>query len=88
MIRLNQVLITGVKIKRIGETNMIPNACNKKQTTNQEAMKMDDNDVCDVIEEVHRRDKFNKEYDVRLISECEYDKDTSENEEEISGDEL
>ena len=51
-------------------------------------MKMDDNDVCDVIEEVHRRDKFNKEYDVRLISECEYDKDTSENEEEISGDEL
>ena len=88
MIRLNQVLITGVKIKRIGETNMIPNACNKKQTTNQEAMKMDDNDVCDVIEDVHRRDKFNKEYDVRLISECEYDKDTSENEEEISGDEL
>ena len=88
MIRLNQVLITGVKIKRIGETNMIPNACNKKQTTNQEAMKMDDNDVCDVIEEVHRRDKFNKEYDVRLISECEYDKDTSKNEEKISGDEL
>ena len=31
VIRLNQVLITGVKMRIIGETNMLENACNKKQ---------------------------------------------------------
>ena len=32
-------------------------------------MKIDDDDVCEIIEEVNRRDKFDKEFDVELISE-------------------
>ena len=41
--------------------------------------------VCEIIEQVHRRDKFDKEFDIRLISECEYDEDSCENEEGDSG---
>ena len=36
---------------------------------------------------MHRRDNIDKEFHNGLISEYEYDEDTSENEEESSGDE-
>ena len=51
-------------------------------------MNVDDDDVYEIIEEVHRRDNFDKESDIGLISEYEYDEDTSENKEVSSGDEL
>ena len=86
MIRLKQVLITGVTMKMISDNNMLPNKCNKKQATNQGAMKIDDDDVCEIIEEVYRRDKFDKEFNIGLISECEDDENISEDEEECSGD--
>ena len=51
-------------------------------------MKINNDDVCEIIEEVYRRDKFDKEFDIRLVSKYEYDEDISENEETISGNEL
>ena len=44
-------------------------------------MKIDDDDVCEIIEEV-------QEFDIGLIFEYEYDEYTSENEDKCSGDEL
>ena len=46
MIRLKQVLITGVTMRKISDKNMLPNKCNTKQSTKQEAMKIDDDDIC------------------------------------------
>ena len=86
MIRLKHVLITGVTMKMISDKNMLPNKCNKKPATNQGAMKIDDDDVCEIIEEVYRRNKFGKEFNIGLISECEDDESISEDEEKISGD--
>ena len=40
-----------------------------------------DYDVCEIIEEVYRRDKFDKEFNIGLISECEDDESISEDEE-------
>ena len=34
MIRLKQVLMTGVKMMKITEDNMLPSKCNKKEATN------------------------------------------------------
>ena len=68
MIRLKEVLITGVTMKMIRENNMLPNKCNKKQATNQGATKIDDDDVCEIIEEVYRREKFDNEFNIGLIS--------------------
>ena len=31
---------------------MLPNNCNKKQAVNQGAIKLDDNEVCEIIKEV------------------------------------
>ena len=49
-------------------------------------MKIDDDDICEIIEAVYRRDKFDKEFDIGLISECEEDGSNSEDEEESSGE--
>ena len=57
MTRLKEVLITGVTMKMIRDKNMLPNKYNKKQAENQEARKIDDDKVCDIIEDIYRRDK-------------------------------
>ena len=84
MIRLKQVLITCVTTVEISENNMLPNKCNKKQAKNQGATKIYDDDVCEIIEEVYRRDKFDKDFDIGLISECEDDENISEDEEKVA----
>ena len=55
MIRLKQVLVTGVTMMKISEGNMLHNKCNKKEATNQGAMKIDDDDdaICEIIKEVY-----------------------------------
>ena len=77
--------MTVVMIMKITEDNMLPSKCNNKEATNQGVMKIDDDDVCEIIEEVYRRDTFDKEFDIGLISECEEDGSNSEDEEESSG---
>ena len=86
MIRLKQALLTSETMLKISEENMLPNKCNRKEATNQGAMKIDDEDIKEIIEEVYRRDKFDKEFDIGLISECEEDGSNSEDEEESSGE--
>ena len=88
MIRLKQVLITGVTMMEISKNNMLPSKCNKKQVTNQGSMKINDDDVCEIIEEVYRRDKFDKDFNIGLISEYEDDESISEDEEESSSDDM
>ena len=46
----------------------------------------DDDDVCEIIEEVNRRDTFDKQFNIGLISECKDDESISEDEKESSGD--
>ena len=86
MVRLKQVLMTGVTMMKITEDNMLPSKCNKKEATNQGAMKIDDDDIWEIIEEAYRRDKFDKKFDIGLIFECEVDGSNSEDEEESSGE--
>ena len=71
-------------MKMISDNNMLPNKCNKNQATNQGTMKKDDGNVCKLIEEVYRRYKFDKEFNIGLISECKDDESISEDEVENS----
>ena len=45
------MLTTDLKIKMIDATNTLPSTCNKRQATNLDAMKIDDNDIYKIIEE-------------------------------------
>ena len=73
-------------MKIISDNNMLPNQCKRKQATNQGSMKINDDDVCEITEEVYRRDKFDNKFNIGLRSECEDDKIISKDEEESSGD--
>ena len=86
MVKLKQVLATGGTMMKISEENILPSKCNKKEATNQGAMKIDDEDIREIIEDLYRRDKFDKESDKGLISDCEEDGSNSEDEEESSGE--
>ena len=50
-------------------------------------IKIDDEDTNEIIEEEHRRNKFDKEFDIGVVSECEYDDDSSFYKEESSDEE-
>ena len=52
------MLTTGLKMKIIDKKNTLPSMYNKKRATNLDAMKIDDNDIWEIIVEIHRRDKF------------------------------
>ena len=65
---------------------LIVDVCNKKQVTNQGAIKIDDDDIFEMIEEVYNRDNFDKKFDIGLIAECEDDESISEDIVESSGD--
>ena len=56
MIRLKQVLIKCVTTVEISEKNVLPNKCNKKQAKTQGVTNIYDDDVCEIIEEVYRRE--------------------------------
>ena len=50
-------------------------------------MKMNDKDMNKIIEEVHMRDKFDTQFDICVVSKCEYDGYSRNNEEESSNEE-
>ena len=52
------MLTTGLKMKIIDKKNTLPSMYNKKRATNLDTMKIDDNDIWEIIVEIHRRDKF------------------------------
>ena len=41
----------------------------------------------EIIEEVHSKDKFDKAFNIGVVSKCEYDDSSSNNEEESSDEE-
>ena len=69
---------------RINEKNKLPNKSNKTYATSLGDIKIDDEDVNEIIEEAHMREEFNKVVDIGLAAECEFYDDSSNNEEESS----
>ena len=51
-------------------------------------MKRDDDIVCDIIEEILRREKVDTQFNIGLIPKYEYYEENSENKEDSSGGEL
>ena len=49
-----------------------------------DTVKIDNINICEIIEEVHRRDEFDKGFDIGLTPKCKYYEDIIESEEEIS----
>lgn len=53
----------------INEKNNLPIKYNKKHATSLGTTKIDNEDINGIIKEVQRRDKFDKEFDIGVVSE-------------------
>ena len=80
IIRLKQVIKVDLRMGIINETKKLPYKCNKKQLTRLGVIKIQKDDIDDMIEEVYRRDKFDRDFDITFISEYDNNKDSSSSE--------
>ena len=53
----------------INEKNNLPIKYNKKHATSLGATKIDNEDINGIIKEVHSREKFDKEFEIGVVSE-------------------
>ena len=61
--------------------------CSKKQVKDLDRITIDDEDINKVIEEIHNRNKDDRELDIGVVSRCVYDNESSSNEEKNSVEE-
>ena len=80
VIRLKNVLQIGLRMIRINENNKLSIKYNKKHAIDLGFVKIDDEDMNKIIEDVHRRDEFDKDFDIGVACRCKYYDDSSNNE--------
>lgn len=72
---------------RINKNNKLSTECNTQYASSLGDIKIDDEAMNKIIEEVHKRYKFDKEFYIGIIFEWEYDDDSKINEEKSSDEE-
>ena len=66
---LKQVLLPNTTMMKIDKINILPKRCNKKEATNLGAIRMSNDNIDDIIEEIHRRDKLDTYFDIQYDGE-------------------
>ena len=62
--RLKQVLLPNTTMTKIDKKNTVPKRCNNKQAQKLGALRMSNKDIDKLLEEIHRRDKSDTEFDI------------------------
>ena len=60
---LKQVLPPNITMMKIDKINTLPKRCKKKEALNLEAIRMRNEDIDELLEEIHRRDKLDTDFD-------------------------
>ena len=63
-VRFKQVLLPNVTIMKIDKINTLPKRCMKKEATKLGSQRMSNEDIDELSEEIHRRDKLDTEFDI------------------------
>ena len=63
-VRLKQVLLPNITMMKIDKINTLPKTCKKKEAQKLEAQRMINEDINEVLEERHRIDKLDTEFDI------------------------
>ena len=59
---LKQFLLTNIILMKIDKNNKLPKRCNKKQTENSGALRIRNDDIDEILEEIFGRNKFDTEF--------------------------
>ena len=62
-VRLKEVLLPNIIILKIDKINTFPKRCKKKEAKKLGAIRMSNKDIDELLEEIHRRDKLDTDFD-------------------------
>ena len=68
-VRLKQVLLPNITMIKIDKINILPKRYNKKEAKELGAIKMINDNIDELIEEIHRRDKLDTDFDIQYDGE-------------------
>ena len=68
-VRLKQVLLPNITMIKIDKINILPKRCNKKEAKKLGAIRMSNDNIDELIEEIHRRDKLDTDFDIQYDGE-------------------
>ena len=63
-LRTKQVLMADIKLKKISENNKLPKGFNKKKEKELGALRIRDENIDELIEEIRRKDQFDEDFDI------------------------
>ena len=67
--RLKQVLLSNITMMKIDRINTLPKGCKKQEATKLGAIRMSNEDINELLEEMHRRDKLDTDFDIEYNGE-------------------
>ena len=68
-VRLKQVLLLNITMMKIDKINPLPTQCKKRKAIELGAQRMSNKDIDELLEEIHRRDKMDTEFDIEYDGE-------------------
>ena len=74
-VRLNQISLPNIIITNINKNNKLPKRCNKKQAEKLESLRIRNDDIDELLQELFRRDKFDTEFGIE--DDVEYSENTN-----------
>ena len=63
-VRLKQVLLPNITMMKIYKINTLPKILKKKEAIRLGAIRMSNEDIDELLEEIHRRDKLDTDFDI------------------------
>ena len=76
---MKQVLMADIKLEEILENNKLPKECNKKKEKELGMLRIREEDIDELIEEIRRREQFNEEFDINSNETMSYTNEVEEN---------
>ena len=68
-VRLKQVLLPNITMMKVDKIKILPKRCKKKEAKKLGAIRMSNDKIDELIEEIHRRDKLDTDFDVQYDGE-------------------
>ena len=78
ILRMKQVLMVDVKLEEISGNNKLPKGCNKKKGKELGALRIWEENIDGLIEEIRRRDQFDEEFDINSNEPMTYTNEVEE----------
>ena len=66
---LKHVLLPNITMMKIDKINILPKRCKKKEAKKLGDIRMSNDNIDELIEEIHRRDKLDTDFDIQYDGE-------------------